>query len=176
MIEKYFEHRQVPGLKGVFEITPSVFSDKRGLIYTDYLEEYMEEEFNLCFKHSKIVVNESGVLRGFHGDNKTWKLVSCIYGKVHQVVVNPAERINNLMSKFSIDLDFTKPKMILIPPGFGNAFLSHQGTSVYSYKLAYTGNYNDAENQFTIPWNSSEINHEWPLTNPILSNRDAENN
>jgi dTDP-4-dehydrorhamnose 3,5-epimerase len=176
MIKKYFEHKPVPGLTEVFEITPSVFSDERGLIYTDYLEDYMESEFGLSFKHSKIVINEAGVLRGFHGDNKTWKLVTCLYGKVHQVVVNPNARENNLMPKFSVNLDFRQPKMILIPPGYGNAFLSLKGMSVYSYKLAYSGNYNDAESQFTIPWNSLEISHEWPINNPILSKRDAENN
>ena len=36
-----------------------------------------------------------GVLRGIHGDDKTWKLVSCIHGTFYFVVVN-----NDPQSKF----------------------------------------------------------------------------
>ena len=37
---------------------------------------------------------QKNTLRGLHGDKKTWKLVSCVFGRVFFVVVN-----NNLKSK-----------------------------------------------------------------------------
>ena len=44
--------------------------------------------------------------------------------------------------------------------------------AIYHYKLAYSGDYLDYEDQFTVAWNSDELNIEWPCNNPILSRRD----
>ena len=41
----------------------------------------------LNFKHDKFALSNFNVLRGLHGDNKTWKLVSCVFGEIYQVVV-----------------------------------------------------------------------------------------
>ena len=44
--------------------------------------------------------------------------------------------------------------------------------SIYNYKLAYLGDYNDYDKQFTYKWNDDRIGINWPQTNPILSERD----
>jgi dTDP-4-dehydrorhamnose 3,5-epimerase len=62
--------------------------------------------------------------------------------------------------------------MILMPPGFGNAFLVTSDYAVYNYKLAYDDVYNDHDKQFTYKWNDKKININWPIKDPILSNRD----
>ena len=43
---------------------------------------------------------------------------------------------------------------------------------MYHYKLAYPGEYFDAEEQFSVKWNDAEIGIEWPSFSPILSERD----
>ena len=45
--------------------------------------------------------------------------------------------------------------MVLTPPGVGNAFLVLSEHSVFSYKWAYSGNYPDVKDQFTIKWINS---------------------
>jgi dTDP-4-dehydrorhamnose 3,5-epimerase len=45
--------------------------------------------------------------------------------------------------------------------------------AVVNYKWAYPGAYPDVEDQFTLSWNSPELNIHWPTKTPILSERDA---
>ncbi|EPX9001084.1 dTDP-4-dehydrorhamnose 3,5-epimerase family protein, partial [Campylobacter coli] len=77
-------------LKGVYIITPNKFRDLRGEIWTAFTEEDLGDIVpkGLKFKHDKFINSHFNVLRGIHGDIKTWKLVTCVYGEVHQVVVD----------------------------------------------------------------------------------------
>ena len=59
---------------------------------------------------------------------------------------------------------------VLVPPKFGNAHLVMSDYGVFSYKLDA---YYDITTQFTLPWNSSDLNIWWPIKNPILSQRDT---
>ena len=63
-------------------------------------------------------------------------------------------------------------KQVLLPPGVGNGFCVLSEHSVFHYKWAYTGEYPDVKDQFTIKWNSLDLNIDWPISNPILSKRD----
>ena len=44
--------------------------------------------------------------------------------------------------------------------------------SIFNYKMAYQGEFNDVDKQQTIKWNSKKFNIDWPCTNPIISKRD----
>ena len=155
-------------------ITPDVFKDNRGFLFTDYLDSYFKEEFtpSLNFVHSKNAHNNARVLRGIHGDFDSYKLVECLFGEIYQVVVDCRENSTTFLKHDSFILNHLYPKMILMPPGFGNAFLVTSGYAVYNYKLAYDENYNDHDKQFTYKWNDKRININWPIKDPILSNRD----
>ena len=71
-------------------ITPDVFKDNRGFLFTDYLDSFFKKEFtpSLNFVHSKNAHNNAKVLRGIHGDFDSYKLVECLYGEIYQVVVD----------------------------------------------------------------------------------------
>jgi dTDP-4-dehydrorhamnose 3,5-epimerase len=62
---------------------------------------------------------------------------------------------------------------ILIPPRLGNAYYVNSANAVYHYKLAYDGEYIDADKQFSYKWNDPLFNIKWPIEHPILSKRDA---
>tara|TARA_B100000963_G_C22284417_1_gene518596 strand:- start:82 stop:609 length:528 start_codon:yes stop_codon:yes gene_type:complete len=155
-------------------IIPDIFKDHRGFLYTDYLSSFFSQElaFPLSFNHSKYAYNNEGVLRGIHGDYDSFKLINCVYGKIFQVVVDCREDSKNYLKFETFDLDYKEPKLILIPPGFGNAFQVISKYSVYNYKLAYHGEYNDYDKQFTYKWDDKRIGIDWPINNPVLSNRD----
>ena len=76
-------------LKNVLVIKPYKFEDLRG----SFIETYNLNFFNKKIKKIKFVqddisISKKNVLRGIHGDNKTWKLVSCLQGKIYLIVVN----------------------------------------------------------------------------------------
>lgn len=155
-------------------IKHSKYSDHRGQLWTTFYESLSEIDGlkRLNFKHDKFAVNLKNVLRGIHGDHKSWKLVTVIHGSVFQVVVDCRIESDFYLKYETFELRGSDPTSILIPPGFGNAFLSMSDNSVYHYKLAYTGPYNDADKQFTVKWNDPRMNIPWPIKNPILSERD----
>ena len=55
---------------------------------------------------------------------------------------------------------------------FGSAFCVLSEHSVFMYKWSYGGKYPDVDNQFTLKWNNPNIGINWPIDNPILSERD----
>ena len=164
-------------LPGVKIVTPSVFEESRGVIWTSYGNDSLGELLpkGLFFKHDKFSQSHANVLRGIHGDHKSWKLVSCVFGDIRQVVVDMRTSSEAYLKSESFDLGDQNRSMILIPPGMGNAFYVSSSLAVYHYKLAYEGEYIDADQQFTVPWNDPRLKINWPSNNPILSERDARN-
>ena len=159
-------------LDGVLRIEPPTsFSDFRG----EYVETYNRDLFHAAgvttdFIQDDISVSTRHVLRGLHGDQKTTKLVSCLYGKFYLVVVNNDPASAQYRQWASFTLDDKKRDMILIPPKFGNGHLVMSDWAMFHYKQ--DTNY-DRDGQFTLIWNDPAIGLWWPISNPIVSVRDA---
>lgn len=161
-------------LNNVKIITPTVFTESRGAIWTSYRQKELSELLpnGLNFSHDKFSVSRQNVLRGIHGDHKTWKLVSCISGTIFQVAVDLRKTSRTYLKWEGFWLGDNNRQMVLIPPGIGNAFYANTDGAVYHYKLAYDGVYSDFDSQFTVAWNDARINIDWPVQAPILSERD----
>jgi dTDP-4-dehydrorhamnose 3,5-epimerase len=155
-------------------IEPDIFTDYRGEIWTSYHRDTFSE--NLNFKHDKYSTSRRGVLRGIHGDYKTWKLVSCLYGELYFVVVDNRPESDTYLQWRWIILSDKNRKQVLLPPGFGNAFYVLSDRSLFSYKLHYPGKYSGVDEQFTIKWDDSRLGIDWPTSNPILQPRDKNEN
>lgn len=161
-------------IKDVWILRPSVNDDLRGNIWTSFLKDRVEKLIpeNLYFKHDKFSSSKKNVLRGIHGDTKSWKLVTCVFGEIFQVVVDLREGSSTYLQWQSFNIDSNNQQSVLIPPHMGNAYYVFSENAVYHYKLAYTGNYFDAKDQFSLKWNDERIGIDWPISNPILSLRD----
>jgi len=162
-------------LPEVIIIKPSVFLDQRGNIYSSFNMDFYNEIFpkKLNFKHDKFAQSKYNVLRGLHGDQKTWKLVSCVWGELYEVVVDMRKDSATYKKWDSFILTSENYSQVLIPPGFVNGYYVHTEFAVFHYKLAYDGDYIDADEQTTVLWNDPEINIKWPCINPILQERDC---
>lgn len=156
-------------LDDVKEFQLSSFEDYRGEIYTIYDSKSIP---NLVFNHDKIAIRHHNVLVGIHGDFNTWKLATCLYGRIQTVVVDKRTLSVDLNKWRSYILSDKNKKQLLIPPGIGNSFLVLSDFCVYHYKLAYTGDYVDSDRQFTLKWNDPLYNISWGSLCPILSQRD----
>ena len=161
-------------ISGITIINGTKNKDQRGMIYTSYQKSLFERLLpkNLKFDHDKFSISKKWVLRGLHGDKKTWKLVSCISGEIFQVVVDNRPESKTYLKWQSWYLKQDEPVFILIPPFFANGFCAIKKNSVYHYKLAYEGKYNDADKQFVLKWDDPRLNIPWPIEKPILQKRD----
>ena len=118
-------------------------------------------------------LNQKNVLRGIHGDNKSWKLVTCIFGTIDQVIVDCRQDSPTFYEWEKYEISSDRRLLVLLPPGMGNAYYVKSETALYHYKLAYRGSYFDADRQFSLKWNDPKINIDWPTKSPLLSGRDS---
>ena len=170
-----FDIRPSDKIDGVYCITPSVGEDLRGNIWTSFVLDDIQPLINdgAKFKHDKFSKSKKNVLRGIHGDTKSWKLVTCVYGKMQQVVVDMRQDSPTYLQWQDFIIDSNQPQLILIPPRLGNAYYNMgDGELVYHYKLAYQGDYIDADEQFSVKWDDERIGIDWKCHTPILSGRD----
>ncbi len=156
-------------LKEVKIYKPTTFKDFRGEIWTKWDKKIFKR---ISFNLSKFTTSKKNVLRGFHGDTKSWKLVSCIKGKVINVVVDYRKHSKNYLKYSSFILNDKNKISLLIPPMFLNSWLCLSKDCIYSYEYSFKGDYNDVKNQISIKWNDERINYNWPVKKPILSFRD----
>ncbi len=150
------------------EFIAEPFEDYRGELWTTW----KKDDFDLEFNHDKISTSRKNVIRGIHGDDKSWKLATCVYGEIYFVVVDNRKKSETYLEWDSTILSDSNKKSVLIPPGYGNGHCVLSEHAIFSYKWSYEGEYIDADQQFTIRWDDSRLNIDWPIDNPILSRRD----
>ena len=159
-------------LPGVLLIKPSVFEDFRGQYVELYNEElYQRHNIGIKFIQDDISVSTRGVLRGLHGDQETWKLVSCLQGKFYLAVLNYDPESSAYGHWQGFTLSDSNRWQVLIPPKHGNGHLVLSEQAIFHYKQNTI--YQGAGKQFTVAWNDPQFNIWWPMNNPILSMRDA---
>jgi dTDP-4-dehydrorhamnose 3,5-epimerase len=85
-----FNIQESTEISGVYILKSSMSEDARGNIWTSFLKDEVEKLLprDLYFKHDKFSTSKHNVLRGIHGDTKSWKLVTCVHGEIQQVVVD----------------------------------------------------------------------------------------
>ena len=150
-------------------ITNSSFKDKRGHYWTTWKKGVFKEH---KFNHDKFSVSQKNVLRGLHCDFKSWKLVTCVYGKILLAVVDMRKNSKNYLKSRKIILSHNKPKLVLIPPYYANGHLCLSKNCVFHYKWSYTGKYTDVKKQRSYKWNDPKISIKWSIKKPLLSSRD----
>lgn len=164
-------------LDGVVILEPQVYGDNRGF----FMESWSKRDF-ACLglyydfvqdNHSKSTVK--GTLRGIHfqkGDKAQAKLVRCVKGAVLDVAVDLRKDSSTFKQWFAVELSEENKKQLLIPRGFGHGFLTLTDNVEFLYKA---DNYYAPEAEGGIRWNDPDINVDWGIENPILSEKDKNN-
>jgi dTDP-4-dehydrorhamnose 3,5-epimerase len=157
-------------LKGVLLISPDIFRDFRGEFLGTYDEKlYRKVGIRIKFVEDDISISRKNILRGIHSDSKAWKLMSCIKGKIYEVVVNCDEKSKDFGKWQGFLLSDRDKKQILVPPKYGCSFLVLSKEIIFTYKQS---EYYDPKRQSTYLWNDPRFKIKWPVKHPILSQRD----
>lgn len=158
-------------LDGVFLVKPSVHEDKRGNFYETYNEQaYAAAGLTAHFIQDDVSMSKKGVLKGMHGDSGTYKLVQCVFGIVHAVILNCDETSADFGKWQSFVLSAENKHQLYIPPMYGNGYLVMSDIAVYTYKQStYYGDFK----QFTYKWNDERFRIDWPSEIRIISERDS---
>ncbi len=159
--------------EGLIVLKLSYFSDFRG----SFMETYNAEKFRSILPVTEFVqdnesISHRNVLRGLHFQLPPFsqgKLVRVIKGAVLDVAVDLRKKSPTYRQHETIILSEKNKLLVWIPQGFAHGFLTLENNTVFSYKC--TTFYNkDAEQ--AILWNDKDLNINWGIENPILSDKD----
>lgn len=156
---------------GIFVIKKDVYYDERGFFSEIYNEDkcsFLQKNFK--FKQDNFSISTYGVLRGLHyqkGSKAQGKLIQILKGEVFDVAVNINKKSKNFGKHEYFYL--TKDTQIYIPPDFAHGFQSLSNETILLYKCTETYS---KEHENTIAWNDSEINIQWPIKKPVISEKD----
>ena len=161
-------------IKDLYMIEPQVFGDSRGWFMESWSQKKMEEAglFYNFVQDSHSFSEKKGTLRGLHfqkGSSSQAKLVRCVKGAVFDVAVDLRKNSKTYKKWVGCILSEENKKQFLIPRGFAHGFLTLTDNVEFVYKA---DNYYDPQADRNIIWNDEEINVDWGIENPILSEKD----
>ena len=149
----------------VFLIQPKIFEDKRGCFMESFkdfkINELVNLKINFCQDNQSF--SKLGVIRGLHYQLPPYsqsKLVTVIFGKVLDVVVDIRKGSPTFGKYFSIMLDDIKKEILFIPRGFAHGYITLSKTSIFNYKV---DNYYDKESEGSITPDDPFLGIDWQL-------------
>lgn len=159
-------------ISGLLELIPRVFEDERGYFFESYNKDlFASLGLPMEFVQDNQSFSVKGVLRGLHMQKEPFaqgKLVRVITGQVLDVAVDLREDSPTFGQYETFLLDARIANMAYIPEGFAHGFVALED-SIFSYKC--TNVYNKASESGII-WNDPDLNIDWNVANPIVSDKD----
>ena len=154
-------------------INPKVFGDQRGFFLETYEQKRYQEmlNINLTFVQDNHSRSQKNVLRGLHfqKENPQGKLVRVVRGEVFDVAVDIRKDSSTYGKWVGVILSEDNKSQLWIPPGLAHGFLVLSDIADFEYKCT---NYYDPNSEGCLLWNDPTVNINWPITTPILSDKD----
>ena len=160
-------------LPGVCVIEPVVHGDARGYFFESFhAAKYAELGIDARFVQSNVSRSAKGVLRGLHYQwpNPQGKLVSVLEGEVYDVAVDIRAGSPTFGRWAAAMLTADNKRHFWIPEGFAHGFAVVSDNATFCYQC--TALYDRAADA-GIRWNDADVGIDWPLSAPLLSDKDA---
>ncbi|MFN8437362.1 MAG: dTDP-4-dehydrorhamnose 3,5-epimerase [Cytophagales bacterium] len=159
-------------IEGVFEIVPNILKDDRGFFLETYhVDKVKAAGLEANFLQDNLSFSKKGVVRGLHLQKKPYaqgKYVKVVSGKALDVMVDLRKDSPTFGKHDAFILDGEKQNIVYIPEGFAHGFAALEDC-YFTYKC--TNVYNK-ESESGIIWNDSDLNIDWKVENPIVSDKD----
>ena len=162
-------------LEDVLIIEPDFFPDSRGFFFESYnKKKYEDAGMNFEFVQDNISKSNKGTVRGLHyqvGEFAQGKLCQVLTGSVMDVAVDIRSGSPTFGKHVAVELTGDNHKQIWIPPGFAHGFSVLEDNTIFSYKC--TAFYSKIDER-AIMYNDAELNIDWKIKEPIVSEKDLE--
>jgi dTDP-4-dehydrorhamnose 3,5-epimerase len=160
-------------IPGLLIVEPKVFGDARGFFMETWnRRSYREAGIDLDFVQDNVSRSRRGTLRGLHfqNPNAQGKLLQVLEGEVFDVAVDIRRSSPAFGRWYGLILSAENRRQFYVPPGFAHGFEVLSDTVLFHYKC--TGFYSPKD-ELAIRWNDAEIGIQWPIKEPLLSERDT---
>jgi dTDP-4-dehydrorhamnose 3,5-epimerase len=166
-------HVETTPIEDLLVIVPEVFEDERGF----FMEVYHQEEFRKArlpdtfvqLNHSRSARN---VVRGLHfqWEPPMGKLMRVTLGTAYLVAVDIRKGSPTLGRWFGAEVSAASKRQIWAPAGFARGFCVLSEYAEIQYLC--TGTYSK-EGESGVLWSDPSIGIDWPVSDPILSEKDT---
>lgn len=161
-------------IKGAFILEPVVHGDNRGFFMESYNEEVMQKAgVNFQFiQDNQSLSAEVGVLRGLHyqlNPKAQTKLIRVLTGVIYDVIVDIRRSSPTFGQWVGVILSEYNKRQLLVPKGFAHGFCTLVPNTQVLYKV---DEYYSPENDRGILWNDPALGIDWPVSSPVLSDKD----
>lgn len=153
-------------------VEPAVYEDARGFFFESYQErKFAEGGIPERFVQDNHSCSRGPILRGLHAQRQhpQGKLVRVVRGEIYDVAVDIRRSSPTYRRFVGVRLSAENRRQLYVPPGFAHGFavLSDEAEVVYKCTDFY-----HPEDEVTILWNDPSLAIPWPLSQPILSEKD----
>ena len=164
-------------LDGVLEIRPTRFGDERGWFSEVYKADVLAEHgvTTRFVQDNESFSAAAGTLRGIHyqlAPHAQDKLVRVVRGSILDVAVDLRRSSTTFGRHVAVRLDATSGGQLLVPVGFGHAFVTLEPDTQVAYKVSapYA-----PETERAVRWDDPDLAISWPsdVGEPVLSRKDA---
>ena len=160
-------------IPGAFIAEPRCFRDERGWFFESWREnDYLAAGVTEPFVQDNVSVSEANVVRGLHYQAREaqGQMVTIVRGRVFDVLVDLRQGSPTFGRAETFVLEETAPRQLYMPAGVAHGFCVLSETAALHYKCT---RYYRADTERGVRWNDPDIAIAWPVSAPILSERDA---
>ncbi len=153
-------------------IEPTVFEDRRGYFFESYRKSLLHEAgITADFVQDNISKSYQNTVRGLHYQiqQPQAKLVQCIKGAILDVAVDIRVDSPTFGKHVAFELSEENKRMLFVPVGFAHGFSVLSDEAIFAYKCS---DYYCKEGERGIRWDDLEIEINWSVEKPILSDKD----
>jgi dTDP-4-dehydrorhamnose 3,5-epimerase len=160
-------------LPGIILIKSIVFQDKRGFFMeTFHQKKYRDSGIDRVFVQDNFSCSQKNTLRGLHYQLRypQGKLIYALHGEIFDVVVDIRQGSPTFGKWESFILSEENRYQLYIPEGYAHGFcvLSETADIVYKCTDFYAPN-----DDFGVLWSDPTIDIDWPVKEPLLSEKDT---
>jgi dTDP-4-dehydrorhamnose 3,5-epimerase len=156
----------------VIIVEPDVYRDHRGFFLESYNQKiYQENGIKANFVQDNHSKSEKGILRGLHcqNPNPQAKLVRVVKGAVLDVAVDVRKGSPSFGKWVLEELSEDNFRQLFVPQGFLHGFYVLTDTAEFLYKC---DDFYSKQGEITVKWDDPQIGIDWPVKEPILSEKD----
>ena len=161
-------------IDGAWIVEPDVHRDERGSFVRTFDHQlFVARGFETRWAHFSLSTNDRrGTLRGLHfqaSPHEETKLVQCLRGAAHDVIVDLRRRSPSYGRHLAVVLEATSRLALYVPPGVAHGFQTLEDDTVIGYHI--TPDY-APDHTRGVRFDDPAFGIAWPLPVAVISARD----
>jgi dTDP-4-dehydrorhamnose 3,5-epimerase len=159
----------------VLVVEPDVHRDARGFfVETYHAEKYRAHGIGVTFVQDNHTRSTARTLRGLHAQrlHPQAKLIRVVAGEIYDVAVDLRRGSPTFGRSFGVVISAESFRQVYVPAGFAHGFCVLTDAAEVAYKCS---SLYDPADEFGIAWNDPSLAIDWPIHDPLLSDRDRRN-